>query len=79
MAKLVKNSKVVKIPRTSGSVNGTLKKALQKAKDQKWKNVIIIGEGKDNGAWMCSKMSQNTQYGMIEKTKFLMLMADYNE
>ncbi len=75
-AKLVKNKKVVKLPRVTGSVESTFQQAVQKAKNQKWKRVVIIGEGEDAGHYFLSRMHGNHSIAMLESAKHC-IQRDY--
>ena len=75
--KLVKSTKIVKLPQATSKVHGTLKRAMREAQEKGWDKVIIIGQGKDDsGSWRHSSMSDLVALGMLEKVKHSMLTDD---
>lgn len=71
--KIVRNTKVVKLPSATGSVEATFRRAMKKAKEQGWKRVVIIGEGDEIGHNFNSCIGQDTVVGMIERMKHAIL------
>lgn len=67
--KLVKNVKVVKLPKSKPSVKSTLRKAALHAEKEGWNRIIIIGEGKDSARGLYSNMDYYTAIGMLEIEK----------
>lgn len=63
--KLVKSGKIVKLPRSSGSVEATLKRAMRQAKKGNWKKVVIVGDGIDERRVMNSPMKYYNAIGML--------------
>ncbi len=67
MMKLVKKTKVAKFPHVTGSVKGTLRRAMKKAMEQNWSRVIIVGESRHRGSYQCSNVIDTTAMGMLMK------------
>lgn len=74
--KLASNKKVIKFPRDKGSVASTLRRAAQRAKEQEWSKIIIIGEGKKRGSTLFSVMSDNTRYGLMFRSAVRGMIQD---
>lgn len=70
--KIVKDSKIVRLSKESGSVRGTLRRAMDKAREEGWKNVIVIGESKENGAFYYSNSTYMERICLLEKTRHRM-------
>lgn len=68
-AKLIKNTKLAKLPRAGKSVNSTLRNACIRAEQEGWTRVIVIGEGKDICRSMYSKMDHYVAIGLLDIEK----------
>ncbi len=76
--KLVKNVKVLKLPRAKDPVLGALRRAVLDANRLGWTEVVIVGGGltpSSNGL-ICSNLGENEAIGILEKGK---LMAIFGE
>ncbi len=67
--KLIKDEKVVKLPKIRNGVVKTLRDARLMAYERGWDKVIIIGQSKESGAYYTSAMSGNDAIGMLERAK----------
>ena len=45
MTRIVKNTEIIRLPKSTKSVQRALNSAQQKAKEQRWRKIVIIGEG----------------------------------
>jgi hypothetical protein len=66
---LVKDTKVLKLPRASGNVRSMLRRAEALAREQGWTKIIVIGQGPKEGTTLNSKMNRSTLLGLIEDSK----------
>ena len=71
--------KVIKLPtarrpsRSTKNVKSVFKRSMEKAEEQGWRSIIIIGQGKNSGSWQYSDNLLNvTALGMIEQVKYHM-------
>ncbi len=72
----MKSATIIKLPRASKKVDGTLKRVHRVAMQQGWDKVIVIGKGKDWGGYRCSEnISQAEFLGMLEEVKFNILFS----
>lgn len=71
--RLVKNVKMIKLAHVPGGVKGTLKRAMDAAREQGWKRVVIVGESSTNGRVLWSGVNDSTTIGMCERAKHVML------
>lgn len=67
--KIVKNTKVIKMPSNKGSVISTFRRAQKVSQEQEWSKIIITGVGKNGRAVLHSYMSVTTGLGLLEITK----------
>lgn len=67
-AKLVSNVTVVRLPKVSGNVQRVIANAAQKAKAERWRKVLIIGDGGEHGYSILnnSRISYYTLLGMLD-------------
>jgi RNase P protein component len=72
MLKLVSKNKRP-TPKMRRRIQAAMRRAYAKAIEQNWDNVIIIGQGKQEGSWQYSPMLDHEVIGMIEQTKYLIL------
>lgn len=64
--KLVKDTKIVRLPRSSRTVKQTLRKAALYAEKEGWGKIIIIGEGDNDVRGLYSKMTYYVAIGMLQ-------------
>lgn len=67
--KLIKNTKVVKFPRSTKSVEQTIRTALSTANEQGWNKIVISGQGKDLGGGLYSGVTPLEAIGLLEVAK----------
>ncbi len=68
--KLVKNVKVVRLSKQSGSVKATLRRAATRAHDLGWKRFIIVADcGKEGNDIVYSRMSLRDGLYLLERGK----------
>lgn len=67
--KLVKNTKIIKLPCAKNTVRSIARTALMKADRQSWDKIIIIGQGKEFGSWYSSAISDHELVGILECIK----------
>lgn len=72
MSELVKDS-TVRLPKVTTSVERTLQKANASAKAQRWRKIIIIGEGPHGYHISNSKMRYYEMIGFIEYAKITII------
>ena len=71
--KLVKELKVTRFPKSTRTVKQAFQRAQDFAQKEGWTRVIIIGEGKNGGHDVFSKMHRSQSMGMLESSKYLCL------
>ncbi len=69
MPYLIKENKIVKLPRATGSVKDALRRATIKAQKQGWNRIVIIGEGTEGGSTIHSRMSSYIAIALCEIAK----------
>lgn len=69
MTKLIKDTKTIKLPKATSSVERTLRAANKACKEQRWRKVVIIGEGPFGYHLSNSKMTYYTLIGFLEHGK----------
>lgn len=71
--KLIKNGKIVKIPKVTNSVSRALSEARNTSCERAWNKVIVIGESSVSGGFYTSSMHANDVIAMLERVKFELL------
>lgn len=66
---IVRDNKLLKFARATGSVKSIFQGALETAHAKGWTKVIIIGERDDKGSYLTSRMSDKSVVYMLERVK----------
>ena len=74
--KIIKPAKFSKLPKATRSVQDAFQKSMDKAREENWNKVIIIGQGKEAGGYRCSNMLDDEIVGILEKVKLHLLLDD---
>ena len=75
--KLAKNSRIARFPSQSGSVKAAMERAINKAKEQKWSKVVVIGQGKNGGHFFHSRMNTHDLIGFMEDVRYLVMRDNF--
>lgn len=67
--KLVKNRKIIRLPKAKRGVKQVIRNASLAAEREGWHRIIVIGEGKDVVRSMYSDMDAMIAVGMLELEK----------
>ena len=71
--KLVKTSKTIRLPKATTSVERTLRAANKAAKEQRWRKLVIIGEGPHGYHVSNSKMQYYALIGFMDYAKHFII------
>ncbi len=77
--KIVESKNSIKLPKVTTSVERTMNSAFKAMKKQRWRKVIIIGEGPHGAHLSHSKMKYYDILGFIEWNKKTLLDKFANE
>lgn len=67
--KIIKHANNIRLPKATTSVQRTLRAANQSAKSQRWRKLVVIGEGPHGYHISNSKMTYYEMLGFIEHAK----------
>ena len=67
--KLIRDEKIVKLPKVKGGVTRTLADARLTSCEKAWDKVIVIGSSRETGSFYTSSMSVNDAVAMLERVK----------
>lgn len=71
--KLVKNTRILRLPKVTTSVERTLQKVNDASKEHRWKKIFVIGEGPHGYQISNSKMTYYQLIGFIEYAKKIII------
>lgn len=74
--KLVRDRKVIKVPRVARSVGDALHKAEVESKTDKWERCIVLGDSKGKWRMLPTPMKKETALAMLMRAAIDLIMDD---